>query len=122
MNVFSLKSQTEKVKLTLYEGIAVAGYVDQGAFLNFTGPNISIAVRKTKIMLGMLPSLRFKQDLSAIKNAFVTPNLGAGLTVTYKFLALQVPMYYNAKTSSKNGSWHIGVGVGLKLNDLKRKN
>jgi hypothetical protein len=72
-------------------------------------------------MLGMLPSLRFKKDNSTIKNSFVTPTLGLGFTYCYKLLAVQVPLYYNSKTSLKNGNWQIGIGIGLRMNELNKK-
>ncbi len=111
----------EKPKFSVYDGVMVAGYVDKGAFLNFMGPNINFSFRNSKICLGMLPSLRFKEDHSIPKNQFVTPNLGAGLTYNYKRIAFQVPFYYNSKTVSKNGRWNIGVGVGIRLNRFRKQ-
>ncbi|MDH4473775.1 MAG: hypothetical protein QE487_14315 [Fluviicola sp.] len=113
-------SQEPKVKLSAYDGIIIAGYVDEGAFLNFMGPNLNLTIKQSKFCLGMLPSLRFKEDHGTPKNAFVTPNLGAGLTYSYKWFAIQVPCYYNAKTATKNGQWNVGIGVGLRLNGLKK--
>ena len=102
-----------KIKASFFDGIAVAGYVDHGAFINFTGPNISFKNKDLKLILGMLPSLRIKEDKSAgTKNSAITPNLGAGLTAVYKKVALQVPVYYNTKTSTQNGAWKIGIGIG----------
>ena len=102
-----------KIKASFFDGIAVAGYVDHGAYINFAGPNISFKNKDLKFILGMLPSLRIKEDKSAgTKNSPITPNLGAGLTVIYKKIALQLPLYYNAKTSTQNGAWKMGVGLG----------
>lgn len=114
-------AQEEKVKFALYDGIFIGGYVDNGAFLNFTGPNINATYKNSKFILGMLPSLRFKEDTGTPKNAFVTPNLGVGFTYSYKIWAIQLPLYYNAKTATDNGQWHIGLGVGLRLNEWKRQ-
>jgi hypothetical protein len=97
------------------DGIALTGYVDRGAFMNFTGPNIHYKNKDSKYMLGMLPSLRFKEDKGATTNSFITPNLGIGLTYTYRYFALQVPFYYTAKTASKNGRWLAGIGVGVNI-------
>ncbi len=109
---FSLETKP-KIKASLFDGIAVAGYVDHGAFVNFTGPNISFKKKDLKLMLGMLPSLRIKEDRSeGTRNSPVMPTLGAGVTVVYKKLALQVPVYYNVKTSSANGAWKAGIGLG----------
>jgi hypothetical protein len=55
-------AQEDKVKIALYDGIFIGGYVDNGAFLNFTGPNINATYKNSKFILGMLPSLRFKED------------------------------------------------------------
>lgn len=118
ISLFSNAQETgNKIKTTVqpFDGTLVLGYVDNGAFMNFTGPNISFTKGKSKLMFGMLPSLRYKEDHSAIKNAPITPNLGFGLTFSYKKFAFQVPMYYNAKTATANGEWNIGVGIGFKL-------
>ncbi|MDV7698287.1 hypothetical protein N6B72_15285 [Chryseobacterium soli] len=102
-----------KLKVSFFDGIVAAGYVDHGAFINFTGPNVSLTHKGTKFILGMLPSLRIKEDRSpGTKNSAITPNLGAGLTVVCHKIALQVPLYYNTKTTTQNGSWKMGIGLG----------
>ncbi len=102
-----------KVKAAFFDGALMAGYVDHGAYINFTGPNISYKDKDFKIMLGMLPSLRIKEDRSAgTKNSPVMPTLGAGLTIIYKKAALQLPVYYNNKTPTQNGAWKLGIGLG----------
>lgn len=106
---------SSKIGFSLFEGAVIAGYVDKGAYLNFVGPNISYTNGKSKLLLGMLPSLRFKEDHSEPKNAFVTPNLGAGLTYCYGKIALQLPFYYNAKTATQNGKWNMGIGIGYRF-------
>lgn len=106
----------KKVNASLYDGFAVIGYVDQGGFLNFTGPNINAEYGNSKFVLGMLPSLRFKQDKGTPRNSFITPNLGIGLTYSYKYYAIQIPFYYNPKTATANGQWYVGVGIGVRLN------
>jgi len=120
--ITSTFAQEGKVNFTLYDGIFIGGYVDDGAFLNFTGPNINATYKNSKYILGMLPSLRFKEDNGTPKNSFVTPNLGIGFTYSYKIWAIQIPLYYNAKTATDNGRWHIGLGVGLRLNEFNEKN
>jgi hypothetical protein len=114
-------AQEDKVNFALYDGIFIGGYVDNGAFLNFTGPNINATYKNSKFILGMLPSLRFKEDKGTPKNAFVTPNLSIGFTYSYKIWAVQLPLYYNAKTATQNGQWHVGLGIGLRLNELNTK-
>lgn len=102
-----------KIKVSLFDGIAVAGYVDHGGFINFTGPNVNFKHRNTKMMIGMLPSLRIKEDHSSgTKNSPIMPTLGVGFAVIYRKVALQIPLYYNTKTSSENGAWKMGIGLG----------
>jgi len=107
-----------QTKATLFEGVIVAGYVDQGAYVNCTGPAIKFSKKPFAVLVGLLPSLRIKKDkvaAGAPQNSAITPNLGAGITAIYKHLAIQVPVYYNAKTSSKNGKWNPGIGIGYKF-------
>lgn len=108
----------EKLNYYIFDGNIISGYVDQGAYVNFTGPNITIGINKTKVSLGMLPSLRIKKDMNAIKNSAIIPSLGFGITWNYKWLVLQLPIYYNTKTTSKNGSWQLGFGIGVNLKSL----
>ena len=117
ISIFNFAQENNsKVNVSFFDGIAVAGYVDNGAFLNFTGPNFNFTHHDTKIMLGMLPSIRIKEDKSnSTKNSIITPNLGMGITVAYKKLALQIPLYYNAKTSAEDGKWKVGIGVGYRF-------
>ncbi len=103
------------VKFSPFDGVIVSGYVDNGAFLNFTGPNISLTIKSSKILLGMLPSLRYKEDNGIFKNSPITPSLGFGLTYSYKKIAIQVPIYYNTKTATANGRWNLGIGIGMRL-------
>jgi hypothetical protein len=93
-------SQQSTLNITTYDGIIVAGYVNIDGFLNFTGPIISATHKESKIILSMLPSLRFKEDKGATKNTLLTPALGLGLTYTYKYWVFQLPIYYNPKTQS----------------------
>ncbi|MCU7615872.1 hypothetical protein NZ698_01570 [Chryseobacterium sp. PBS4-4] len=111
--LFFAQENSSKIKASFFEGIVVAGYVDHGAFINFTGPNISFNHKSTKVMLGMLPSLRIKEDKSSgTKNSAITPNLGVGIAAVYKKIVLQIPLYYNSKTATQNGNWKVGVGLG----------
>lgn len=107
-----------KPALAAWDGMVIAGYVDKGAFVNFGGPCVKFVSKPYVITLGMLPSLRIKEDkvaAGAKKNSAVMPNLGAGVSFAYKHLALQVPVYYNAKTAAVNGRWNIGVGAGYRF-------
>jgi hypothetical protein len=104
-----------------FSGIFVSGYVDDGAFINFTGPNLSFSTGKSQFLVGMLPSLRIKQDSGTTTNSMITPTLGFGITYCFRALAFQIPCYYNPKTATKNGEWNIGVGVGIKFSALKFK-
>jgi len=109
------RAQGSKMDFALFDGIAIMGYVDEGAFINFTGPNLSLSSNNSKFILGMLPSLRFKEDKKTPKNSFITPNLGVGFTYSYKSLAVQIPMYYNPKTITNNGKWFIGIELECDL-------
>ncbi len=107
-----------KPVLAAWDGMVIAGYVDKGAFVNFGGPCIKFVNKPYVITLGMLPSLRIKEDkvtTGAKKNSPVTPNLGAGVSFAYKHLALQVPVYYNAKTAAADGRWNVGIGAGYRF-------
>ncbi|GAA4306353.1 hypothetical protein [Compostibacter hankyongensis] len=109
---------TAKIKPVVFDGALIAGYVDKGAFVNCTGPGMRLTVKSVAFMLGMLPSLRIKEDEVAKdqpKNASVTPTLGAGLTFSCRHFALQLPLYYNAKTAASNGKWKTGVGIGYRF-------
>lgn len=107
------QENASKIKASFFDGIVVAGYVDHGAFINFTGPNINFTHKSTKLMLGMLPSLRIKEDQSSgTKNSAITPNLGVGIAAVYKKIVLQIPFYYNTKSATQNGNWKVGVGLG----------
>ena len=112
---YSQEEQKSGISVNPFDGVMAAGYVDNGAYLNFTGPNINYVHGKSKVMLGMLPSLRYKEDHSVIKNSPITPNLGVGLTFCYHKIALQIPLYYNAKTTTTNGKWNIGIGIGYRF-------
>ncbi|MCX2474771.1 hypothetical protein OQZ33_10560 [Pedobacter sp. MC2016-05] len=112
---FQGKAQT---KLALFDGIIVAGYVDKSAYINCVGPNIKFVKKPYSIAAGLLPSLRIKEDKvnpGAPKNSLLTPNLGFGLTAVFHHLAIQVPLYYNAKTAVKDGEWNVGAGIGYKF-------
>lgn len=115
------KAQTEQPRLLVYDGAILVGYVNNGGFINCTGPNINVSKGNKRLMIGMLPSLRFKEDRSVPKNALFVPTLGVGVTFCYKALALQLPAYYNAKTAASDGSWHLGIGIGLRLNHFNNK-
>ncbi|MBO9594726.1 MAG: hypothetical protein J7599_17615 [Niabella sp.] len=114
--VTTAQTTGSKTNAALWDGMAVAGYVDKGAFINFGGPAVKWTHKPFCISLGMLPSLRVKEDkASASRNATVTPSLGCGLSASYKHLALQVPLYYNAKTATADGKWNVGLGLGYKF-------
>jgi len=117
MPTMLLKAQTSETKATLVEGIVVAGYADNGGYVNFVGPAIKFTNKPLVVFVGLLPSLKFKEDKSAsgTKNALVMPSLGFGLTAAYKHLAIQMPLFYNSKTASNDGKWNVGFGVGYKF-------
>ena len=112
-------SQEKIIKGSLFEGIAVAGFVDQGVYFNCTGPAVKyIFAPKSCLLLGLLPSLKLKQDKvesGKPKNSWITPSLGFGLTVVFRHIAIQLPAFYTAKTSAADGKWRLGVGMGYKF-------
>lgn len=123
LSASQVHSQTNNVsgsalKPALWDGVIVAGYVDNGAYLNFSGPNIKYTRKPVVLALGMLPGLRIKEDKVAEgspANSTITPSLGLGLTASYKHLAVQIPVYYTNKTAAKDGKWHPGFGLGYKF-------
>jgi len=116
----SVNAQVVKVKPVFFDGFVNVGYVNNGGYINFSGPGISGTYKNTKFLFGMLPSLRYKVDNGPTKNASVFPNLGFGFTYSYKYLSLQLPFYYNLKTPTNDGSWHLGFGVGFRINALNK--
>ncbi|WP_454881405.1 hypothetical protein [Sphingobacterium detergens] len=112
-------AQQKTVKASLFEGVVVAGYTDQGAYVNCTGPAIKYSFApKGNILLGLLPSLKIKEDQveeGKPKNAWVTPTLGVGLTAVFRHIAVQLPAFYSPKTSTADGKWKLGVGLGYKF-------
>ncbi len=113
---FAQAQEEKKVSAKLFEGTVVAGYVDKGAYLNCTGPAVKWTKPTYSILLGLLPSIKIKEDSSPVKNSTFTPTLGFGATVTVlKHLALQIPTFYTPKTATTNGKWKLGVGIGYKL-------
>lgn len=116
--VHGQSGKSGSVKPALWDGLVVAGYVDKGAFVNFGGPAVKFSKKPYSIALGMLPSLKIKEDRvagGAGKNSVVTPSLGVGISLSYGHLALQVPFYYNTKTAAGNGRWVTGIGAGYKF-------
>lgn len=123
LSATQVNSQTNNVsgstlKPALWDGVIVAGYVDNGAYINFSGPNIKYSRKPVVLAVGMLPGLRIKKDNVAEgspENSIITPSLGFGLTASYKHLAVQIPVYYTNKTAAKDGKWHPGIGLGYKF-------
>jgi hypothetical protein len=116
------QGQTTTVKTSLYSGYFVVGYVDDGGFSNFTGPNVTISRGNSHFVFSALPSLRYKVDRSEpTQNAFVTPALGAGFTYAYKMVAVQLATYYNTKTPTTDGQWHLGLGLGVRMAEFNKK-
>lgn len=109
--------QKAQIKVSVYDGLIIGGYVGNGAFLNTIGPNVNLNFKNSKVLFGTMPSLRFQKDNSGTKtkNTFVTPSLGIGITYLYKKLALQIPFYYSSKNTVEDGKWEIGIGIGFKF-------
>ena len=112
------QNATTKAGFVAWEGMAVAGYVDKGGFVNFGGPTVRLVKKPYSIGFGILPTMRIKEDPVAKgspKHSIITPTAGFGFTFAYKHLVLQIPFYYNPKTSTANGKWNPGVGLGYKF-------
>ena len=104
--------------IVAWDGMMVAGYVNQGSYVNFGGPSIKLIIKPWSFGFGILPTMRIKEDKvakEASKNSIITPTAGFGFTFAYRHLVLQVPFYYNAKTTASNGKWNPGVGIGFKF-------
>jgi hypothetical protein len=113
----SMYAQAPAKKIT-WDGMAIIGYVDKGAFVNFGGPTVKLINKPWSLGFGILPTMRIKEDkvtTGAKKNAIVTPTAGFGFTVVHKHFVAQVPFYYNAKSTTANGKWNIGLGIGFKF-------
>lgn len=116
---FHCKAIPSVSNLSAWNGFIYSGYVNDGMFLNFMGPNMNVVIKETMFAVGMLPSLRFKKDRGSPKNSLITPTLGIGLSLGYKGFGLQIPLYYNPKSLSHNGNWHIGIGFGYRLRGFR---
>ncbi len=113
-----LGAQQTKPSVKMWDGMAVAGYVNQGGFLNFGGPTVKFVTKPWSIGFGILPTMRFKEDKvakGATKNSIMTPTAGLGFTFAYKHFLTQVPFYYNSKTATTDGKWQVGVGIGYRF-------
>ena len=109
---------SKKVSLSAWDGMAVAGYVNKGAFVNFGGPTVRFIRKPVSAGFGILPTMRIKEESvakDAPKNSAIMPTAGFGFTFVYKHFALQVPFYYNPKTATSNGKWNPGLGMGYKF-------
>jgi hypothetical protein len=107
-----------KAAIVAWDGMMIAGYVNDGGYVNFGGPSLKLIKKPWSLGFGILPTMRIKEDkvaAGAKKNSAVMPTAGFGFTVVYKHFVVQVPFYYNAKTASSDGKWHPGFGVGYKL-------
>ena len=114
-------SQKTEVSTLIFSGTIVSGYANTGGYINFTGPGAKLQKGSSDLMIGVLPTLRFKKDSGITKNSLITPSLGVGITYTYKFIAIQIPFYYNSKTAILDGRWNMGIGVGINLNKIINK-
>ncbi|NCI47702.1 hypothetical protein GWC94_13685 [Sediminibacterium sp. WSJ-3] len=109
---------TAKPQASVWDGMAVAGYVDNGAYVNFGGPCIKLIRKPWAFGFGILPTMRIKRDQGAAGapgNSAITPTAGFGFTFFYRHLVVQVPFYYNSKTAVSDGKWNPGLGIGFKF-------
>ena len=105
-------------RLSLWDGMLVAGYVGHGGYADFGGPCIKWALKPCSVALGLFPAVRIKEDKVAEggkKNAPVVPSTGLGITTSFKHLVVQIPLFYDAKTATADGKWSLGIGLGYKF-------
>ncbi len=110
--------QTAPLHASVFDGIIVAGYANNGAYINCTGPAIKYSRQSFTVMAGLLPTLLFKQEEKrddVPRNAAVMPTLGFGLTAIYRRFAIQLPTFYTPKTNVDDGKWKPGIGVGYRF-------
>lgn len=110
--------QEAKLKTSVFEGVLVGGYTDSGVYLNCTGPAVKYQAKSVSVMLGLLPTLKFKKEQTvgdAPKNSLMTPTLGFGITAVFRHFAIQLPAFYSPKTSTDDGKWKPGIGVGYRF-------
>ncbi len=113
-----LQAQNNKPSVTVWDGMAIAGYVNDGGFVNFGGPTVKFIKKPWVFGFGILPTMRIKEDkvaAGAKKNSIIIPTAGFGFTFVYKHFVTQVPFYYNSKTATANGKWNVGLGIGYKF-------
>lgn len=113
-----LGAQTTKPAVKMWDGMAVAGYVNHGGFINFGGPTVKFIKKPCSIGFGILPTMRIKEDQvpkGAKKNSVLTPIAGLGFTFAYKHFVTQIPFYYNTKTATADGKWNAGIGIGYRF-------
>ena len=118
LNRVQAQDVSKKVSLSAWDGMAVAGYVNKGGFVNFGGPTVRFIRKPVAAGFGILPTMRIKEESGtkdAPKNSAIMPTAGFGFTFVYNHLALQVPFYYNPKTATSNGKWNPGLGLGYKF-------
>ena len=118
LNRADAQDVSKKVSLSAWDGMAVAGYVNKGGFVNFGGPTVRFIRKPVAAGFGILPTMRIKEESGtkdAPKNSAIMPTAGFGFTFVYKHLAVQVPFYYNPKTATSNGKWNPGLGLGYKF-------
>lgn len=116
--VIAQNTTVKKATVVAWDGMAVAGYVNKGGFVNFGGPTVKFINKPFSIGFGILPTMRIKEDnvpKGSMKNSIVTPTAGFGITFVYRHMIVQVPFYYNSKTTTTNGKWNPGIGIGYKF-------
>ena len=123
--LFSLSSlhaqqitSASKAGIVAWDGMVVAGYVNQGSYINFGGPSIRLVKKPWAFGFGILPTMRIKKEKvseGATRNSILTPTAGFGFTFAYRHMVVQLPFYYNSKTAVSNGKWNAGAGLGFRF-------
>ena len=56
------RTTAKKATIVGWDGMAVAGYVNNGGFVNFGGPTVKLIKKPFSIGFGILPTMRIKED------------------------------------------------------------
>lgn len=60
-------AQEKKANVALIDGVIIGGYADNGAFLNFTGPNVNFTSGESKFIIGHFPLFVSKKIKAQLK-------------------------------------------------------
>jgi len=85
----------------MLNGFTRVNLSSKAVYFTFGGPGLRYKRSKMTYFLGLLPSIRMRDD-EAI------PSVGGGFQMVYKQIALTFPSFYYAK-----GKWEFATGLGV---------